>query len=361
MIEAEAREIARRRAFSAGAAMMGFRQMNAIVTAFAIGWELGTHLANWWYQMPGGASTGPDLSGWKEECRIGTGSFWDDSQSACGRSAWRTEYPVQQQTIGHSSGRLSEWAIAKDPFIENGVSYWNSMVVAGFSSLGGPDFIYRPQVQPDVHYGVEVATPPIVPYRALPYALAFAHPMSIGGEPSLPVAVTYREPLPSRPGRRKKERKVQLGKGGWAGAVMNVATESLDAIDDLFDALPDYVKESVQDLVTFTRKDGTTFQKWVDRFPLITVYEKELIRGRDGKLREVNTNVIKYQFRSEGSGTDRARTVYQNASQVNVAKALKNLALSQAQDAVYGKTTQATNKALVKNGWSSARGFSIPK
>lgn len=363
VLELEARELAVKKAFARGVAQFGLRQMNAVVTAFTLGYALTDLAIDYWYSHNQGSTGGsPDLSGYTEFCRIGSGNYWDNSLSACGRTAWQVGLPVQAPTIPHGSGGLSEWTVSSDPFIENGIAYYNSMVVAGFSEIpGGADFsISQLPIEVTLPAYTDASAPPVRPYAALPYSDAWAHPLSMGGEPSLPVGapVGLRD-LPRRPGPRVRERKWKLkDQMGIAGVAMNIVTESIDGIDALFEALPEWAIASMQDEKTFTKKDGTTFTKMVDRFPLVTVYVKETIRLRDGTLKKVNTNVIDYQFRSKGSALTRAKTVWNNAALVDRVTALKNLAVNQAQDAAFGKLSAGANRNLAGRGWSSARGIS---
>jgi hypothetical protein len=361
VLDLEAREIAVRSAYGRGVAALGLRQMNALVTAFSLGYLITDKLIDYWYSAPGAGSTGPDLSGYREQCRIGTGNYWDGAERACGSLTYLRDPVVQSPSL--QTDALCEWSY--DPnnwFWDNGTQakYYPATTAAQMYHMAGqPYFTYNPLPAPLTLPAYALATPPTIPYAAIPYALAFADPLTVGGEPSLPV-VALSDAYPRKPPPGVREKKWTM-KFGWAGIAMNIATESIDAIDALFEALPEWLIAGLQDEKTFTRRDGTTFTKMVDRFPLVTVYEKETIRRRDGTLKEVNTNVIKYQFRSKGSAVDRALTVWNNAHHVDRAEALWNLAKNQAQDAAIGQATSATNKNLVKHGWVSVRGFSLPK
>jgi len=120
---------------------------------------------------------------------------------------------------------------------------------------------------------------------------------------------TPREP----PGPGEKERKVQVKVGGAAAKIINFATESLDLINALYDALP------------YEFRPG---------------YYK--LHGKGGK--------VFYKKRWNASQWQRMKALYEHWDKVNVPDALKNVLWNDLMDRAFGKWGQLSRKARQKLG-----------
>ena len=120
------------------------------------------------------------------------------------------------------------------------------------------------------------------------------------------------------PGPNRKEQKVKMNGGSALLRAIGALTETRDAINAVYDALPKDVKTA----------------DWVKNAP----------KGQKGAIPEVSMK-------------GKLETLYKNFSKIDPVQAVANLAINAAEDAVIGRMSQRTQKNLNNSGYNSALGY----
>lgn len=283
----------------------------------------GAHTAFYWnpWVFYGPAPAGLTLESWIEgssisECPID----WTVDRSVTWIAPYTITDPVDPSHNGERrgvAGKVWDWPGDDAPFVEPPwigetegddvpgavvplvLDPWESHPLASTSRTNEDIGRRRPDWKPRQQLSVDTA---------------------VGGAPVLRVG----SPPVAPPGARVRERKViaNVDHESLVGFLINQVTEGLDALDALFDAMPDDGKPG------YYRLHGK--------------------RGR-----------VFWKKRREATPQQKFRYIYDNYDRLDVKKALENIAVNQIEDAVIGGASKRFTKAMqpVYRQQGSAVGF----
>lgn len=222
---------------------------------------------------------------------------------------------------------------------------------------------FYPAANPDaIPIGQPMATPRPIPYRAIPHRQPSGFPQAPswgyddpsapeessnpGAGPTVtvePGKVTHSAPRHryKRPNKREKEVKLNATikgvLGGGVEQIISALTESNDAINAIYDALPDKYKVQMW-VVNRAPYDKYYFRNYSDG-----VYRGREKYGTANRYHREVRNLVKPQ--------DKLRQIYKHLDKIDFQKAIQNLVMNEVEDRIIGKLSQGAsglNKHLNK-------------
>lgn len=367
-----------------------------VVDAFLLGFDLTNLALDYWsrktevQQDGNGWYINPNLTGYTEYCREGSGNFWTATESACG-------------SIAFGNDGSGNWHGTQLPLTAYAI---NENVREDFTWLGGPGqnrdyrvaLLYRKSVDSPA-----INDPIITPTGGLVDIPAPPDIFSEGGEPDNKPQVEPDNPArfyittgstpPQNPNgvvyptaRNTIEKKYRAtGLLATVGKIIklgiNAATESCDFVEAMWDAVPekDRVNLGYQyEKIKYRReppKPGAPVYKMSSPTRLTKVStgdgfyktERRTVETKQVKVKPkllkdaLGRKIVESKHLSRISCTRKAKSFAQNPrllDMVDMDKAIQNLIVNQFEDWAIGQANSRTNKAYLKARESNGSNYS---